>query len=189
MSLLQLIAGPNGAGKTTLYRRLLHPQLPGLPFVNADVIAERRWPDDTEAHGHDAARIAAETRDALIEARLDFVAETVFSHPSKVDLVDRAIDAGYDVRVHVVMIPLGLSSARVQRRVQAGGHAVPEDKLGPRYERLWPLIAQAAPRCHRALLLDNSRIDGPRQVASFRDGVSDVPPAWPDWSPPPLLEL
>ena len=45
MSRLDVIAGPNGAGKTTLYERVIYPGRPGLPFVNADVIAAARFGD------------------------------------------------------------------------------------------------------------------------------------------------
>jgi predicted ABC-type ATPase len=42
VSRLDLLAGPNGAGKTTLFRRAIGPLRPGLPFVNADLIAAQR---------------------------------------------------------------------------------------------------------------------------------------------------
>ena len=44
--------------------------------------------------------------------RTSFVTETVFSHPSKVDLVRAAAAAGYQVTLHVVMVPVDLSVAR-----------------------------------------------------------------------------
>jgi predicted ABC-type ATPase len=151
VSRLDLLVGPNDAGKTTLFQRVINVERPGLPFVNADLIAAQRWPEDPSAHAYDAARIAAQTRRQLIEARIDFATETVFSHESKVELVDLATAGGYDVVLHVVMIPLEMSAARVERRAAAGGHAVPHAKLAPRYARLWPLVVRAMPRCHRAL--------------------------------------
>ena len=189
MSRLDLIAGPNGAGKSTYYRKEIHTRRPGLPFVNADVIAKARWEDDAEARSYDAARIAEQTRQALIDGRFDFAAETVFSHPSKVELIERATAADYEVFLHVLMIPLGLSAARVAKRVEQGGHSVPEEKLAPRYGRLWPLIAQAVPSCSVALFWDNSRPVGPNHVAAYRFGVLDDAPEWPDWTPPVLLAL
>jgi predicted ABC-type ATPase len=189
VSRLDLIAGPNGAGKTTLYQRVIRPARPGLPFVNADLIARERFPGDELAHAYEAAEIAARTRQALIDARLDFCTETVFSHTSKVDLVTTARAAGYDVVLHVVMIPLPLSAHRVAARVAAGGHDVPTDKLVSRYERLWPLVAAAARHCHRAVFWDNAADDGPFEVASYRYGTADHPPRWPTWTPQPLLEL
>ena len=184
-----MIAGPNGAGKTTLFDRVIAPTRPGLPFVNADLIAGKRFPGAEDEHAAEAARLADSARDALIGARIDFFTETVFSHSSKVDLVNVAVNAGYDVDLHVVMIPLALSGPRVAARVAAGGHHVPTNKLATRYERLWPLVVAATPRCHRAVFYDNAIDDGPNEVASYRHGVADYTPRWPAWTAAPLLQL
>ena len=56
---------------------------PGVPFVNADVIAAQRWPDDPMARGHDAARAAAEIRDELLGRGEPFIAETVASRQKR----------------------------------------------------------------------------------------------------------
>lgn len=186
MSRLDLIAGPNGAGKTTFFERVIERERPGLPFVNADRIAAAAFPGAEAAHGYEAARRAAAAREALIAARLDFSTETVFSHESKVALVTAATTAGYDVVMSVIMIPLELSASRVAARVDAGGHAVPIEKLASRYERLWPLIARALPACHRAVFYDNAHDSGPTEVAAFRSGVPDYPSRWPTWTPAAL---
>jgi len=189
VSRLDLIVGPNGAGKTTLFERIIAPARPGLPFVNADRIAADRFPGDEIQQSYAAARIAANTREALIAARLDFCTETVFSHTSKVELVATARAAGYDVVMHVVMIPLVLSGHRVNAGVAGGGHDVPADKLTARYERLWPHIVVVAPSCHRTVFYDNAVDSGPVEVASYRYGLSDYPPRWPRWTPASLLDL
>jgi predicted ABC-type ATPase len=189
VSRLDLIAGPNGAGKTTFYQRVIAPERPGLPFVNADRIAGERFSGREIEQAYAAADIATATRDALIEARIDFCTETVFSHESKVDLVTTAADAGYDVVLHVVMIPLRLSGPRVAARVAHGGHDVPADKLESRHTRLWPHIVTAVPHCHRAVFYDNSADQGPNEVGSYRYAVADYPPRWPAWTPDPLLTL
>lgn len=187
MSRLDLIVGPNGAGKTTLYERVIYPGRPGLPFVNADVIAAARFGESAARMSYAAAEIAANTRSVLIDARLDFCTETVFSHPSKVDLIDAAVTAGYDVVLHVVMIPVNLSARRVAARVAAGGHDVPADKITTRYERIWPNVVAAVHRCRRSVVYDNSHDAGPIEVAAFRSGLADYPPRWPDWTPDVLL--
>src|ERR1017187_4374635 len=141
VSRLDLIVGPNGAGKSTFAQEILGGQLPGILFVNADLIALERWPQDPESHSYEAARIAEATRTALIESGRQFIAETVFSHPSKIALVDQAQEAGYFVALHVLMLPEHVAVARVASRVERGGHSVPENKIRERYQRLWPLIA------------------------------------------------
>ncbi|MCW2747514.1 MAG: hypothetical protein JWP10_656, partial [Nocardioidaceae bacterium] len=169
---LDLVVGPNGAGKTTFVRKILLPALPpGTAFVNADEIAAKRWPDDPEGKSYEAARVAAETRQALIVATRPFIAETVFSHPSKLDLISEAHEAGYFVALHVVLVPEELAVRRVAYRVAAGGHAVPTEKVRQRYQRLWPLVAQAMEACDTATTYDNSAHVGPRMVGQTVRGV------------------
>lgn len=186
MKRLDLVVGPNGAGKSTFIEFTLAPLLPGSVFVNADEIAKQRWPDDPLNHAYDAARVAAATRDALIEHGRSFIAETVFSHPSKLDLIDSAHSAGYTVILHVVLIPEALAVHRVRYRVAAGGHHVPEDKIRERYHRLWTLVSEAIVRADSATVYDNSTRSGPRIVAQMSGGLTVSAPAWPTWTPAPL---
>lgn len=113
----------------------------------------------------------------------------MFSHASKVDLVHAAVDDGYDVVLHVILIPEGLCRPRVAVRARAGGHDVPVDKLAARDARLWPLVASVVPRCHRAGFYDNSRDDGPVEAAAFRSGIADYVPRWAEWTPEALTRL
>ena len=181
---LDLVVGPNGAGKSTFVGFTLAPALPpGVAFVNADEIARQRWPDDPESHSYEAARVAARTRDALIRVRQSFIAETVFSHPSKLDLIDVAHSAGYAVFLHVLLVPEELAVRRVHLRVEAGGHSVPEAKIRQRYERLWSLVAVAVGRADAATVYDNTRLEGPRIVARLVHGVQVGAVSWPAWAP------
>ncbi|EFD76009.1 predicted protein [Mycobacterium tuberculosis T85] len=107
MKRLDLVAGPNGAGKSTFVALTLAPLLPGIVFVNADEIAKQRWPDDPTSHAYQAAQVAADTRARLIDLGRPFIAETVFSHPSKLELIRTARTAGYTVVLHVLVIPEG----------------------------------------------------------------------------------
>ncbi len=186
MRRLDLVVGPNGAGKSTFVALTLAPLLPGSAFVNADEIARQRWPEAPAEHSYEAARIAANTRQALIDRGRSFIAETVFSHPSKLELIDAAHVAGYTVVVHVLLIPEDLAVHRVAHRVQAGGHAVPEDKIRERHRRLWDLVATAIARADTATVYDNSAVRGPRIVAQFNGGLPVGAPRWPGWSPAAL---
>lgn len=185
MSRLDLVVGPNGAGKSTFVELVLADVRPGTTFVNADVIAAQRWPDDPVGHGHDAARAAAQIRDAVLERGDPFIAETVASHPSKVDLVGRAVAAGYHVHVIVVAVPEECSVARVAQRVQVGGHDVPEDKIRARWARLWDNVAAMVELAASAEVFDNSGL-GPTTVAIFVAGEVVGAPRWPDWMPEAL---
>jgi predicted ABC-type ATPase len=124
---------------------------PWAVVVNAGRIAHDRFPGRELESSYEASEIATAARDALIAARIDFCTETMFSHGSKVELVMTAVRAGYDVVLHVVMIPRELSHARVVTRVAAGGHDVPADKVEARYGRVWRHVAAALPHCHRGV--------------------------------------
>ncbi len=186
MNRLDLVVGPNGAGKSTFIALTLAPLLPRSVVVNADEIATQRWPEDSAAHAYDAAQVAAATRAELVDRGLPFIAETVFSHRSELDLIRAATAAEYTVVLHVLLVPENLAVERVRHRVQSGGHDVPETKIRERYRRLWALVADAIARSDIVNVYDNSRLDGPRIVAQMSVGDMVGSPTWPAWTPEPL---
>lgn len=187
MKQLHVVIGPNGSGKTTFVTEFLALELPGYAYVNADEIAKARWPADSDAHAYEAAQVAAETRAHLIAGGRSFIAETVFSHPSKLDLIRSAQEAGYEVVPHVMLVPEELAVRRVAYRVQAGGHDVPEHKIRERYHRLWRLVAHAISLADRAVVYDNSRSAGPVKIAEFFGGLPIGAVTWPKWAPEPMV--
>jgi predicted ABC-type ATPase len=187
LSRLDLIVGPNGAGKSTFVEFVLAEARPGVVFVNADVIAAERWPDNPLPHAYEAARAAQDVRAALIAAKESFIAETVGSHESKVDLVRQAKAAGYFVHLTVVAVPEEYSVARVHERVAAGGHDVPTEKIRARWRRLWVHVAAMIELADSAEVFDNTG-PGPVTIATFVAGVPVGDPRWPEWIPGPLRQ-
>ena len=181
---LYLIVGPNGAGKTTLFERVIGPAT-GLEFVNADLIAAEQWPGAGPEHAYEAAKLAAARRDELIAARGSFATETVFSHPSKLEMLERARTAGYRTYLQVVLVPKALAVARVRNRVETGGHYVPADKVEERFDRLWPLVAGAVRIADEATVYDNSR-GSLLTVARYSSGRLVGAPSCPPWTPSEL---
>jgi len=185
---LHLLAGPNGAGKSTFVAEVLQP-VTHLAFVNADVLATERWPGEELQHAYDASLAAAEERRTLMAAKQSFITETVFSHPSKVDLVAHATALGHLVHLHVILVPESLPVPRVAFRVAQGGHDVPEQKIRERYARLWDLVAIARDLADRTTFYDNSRAKTPfRVVATYERGRLVGEPVWPIWTPKSLLD-
>lgn len=66
---------------------------------------------------------------------------------------------------------------------------MPPHKVVERYERLWPLVAEAIRRADSADVWDNARRDPPTKVAEFVGGLSVGPPRWPEWMPLALCDL
>ncbi len=156
--LLVVIAGVNGAGKSTITARLR--QEPGFPsnYINPDEIALTLTDiTDLRERASTASKRADEQRNRWLTGRESMAFETVMSHPSKIEFMQSAKNAGYDV----MLIFVGLSSPqlsfeRVRQRVQSGGHDVPKDKVMARYERVMHLLSSALEVADRSLVYDNS---------------------------------
>lgn len=162
---LWLIAGPNGSGKTTFYRERLSSSIP--IFVNADEIAQGlgRDPENAEATDYRAAALAQERRQELIRTGKTFAAETVFSHPSKVELLGQAKAAGY--LTHLVFIATDtpdINIERVAHRVRRGGHNVATDKIISRYERALENLVRSMNLADNVYVLDNSEKERPHRL-------------------------
>ena len=183
---LYLLAGPNGAGKTTFYEQVLAAT--GLDFINVDRIAALRWPGDELARAYDAAAEAAAVRERYLADRRSFITESVFSHPSKVDLVTRAVEAGYRVHLRVLIVPADLAVARVAQRVLEGGHDVPEPKIRQRHERLWTHVVAAIEHAYETRVYDSSGQSGQDflEVARYQYGTVLGETRWPKWAPSAL---
>ncbi|HEY8602705.1 zeta toxin family protein [Tsuneonella suprasediminis] len=178
-----VLAGPNGAGKSTLYQTRVASSFAG-PFINADVIQRDELGDPSPAASYEAARIASSRRADYLSRGRDFVTETVFSHPSKLELIDEARTKGFTVIVmHVGVDTPDLSVARVGTRVEEGGHIVPEDKIRARYARGAPFIRAAVLKADRGMVFDNSRLnEPPSHCLTFANGrLVFALPRLPNW--------
>ena len=187
-----LLAGPNGAGKSTLYRSAVSSGL--LPahavFVNADLheASALQHITDPEVRSAQARAWADERRLACLAQGESFVSETVFSHSSKLALMQDARAEGFTVVLLVVCVndPRQLLG-RVAQRVAEGGHDVPTERILARYPRTLRHLQDAIPMADLALLYDTSGvgrqgISGPKLVARWRQGMwhwqVSRPPAW-----------
>lgn len=179
---LWVLAGGNGAGKSTFYR--LYLQARGLPFVNADQLAKLMHPEDVAQGSYDAAKAAAIIRSHFIRNRKSFCFETVFSHPSKIDVLSEAKAAGYEITLVVIHLENSeLNQARVAQRVSEGGHDVPPEKVASRIPRTLANLKIALPLCDQVSVYDNSLYTLPfREIFTIEAGqfsTSQSPlPAW-----------
>ena len=166
-----MLAGPNGAGKSTIYEHIVRLKF-NAPFINADKIQKEELSDQSMQGAYQAAKIAEQRRQEYLKSKLSFTSESTFSHPSKLQLIDEAIDADFRVVVyHVNVRTPELSVARVAMRVKEGGHDVPEDKIRARYKRNQALIKQAVLRADVGFVYDNSLLNQlPQLCLVFKHG-------------------
>lgn len=93
-----LLAGPNGAGKSSLYRAAVADGLipDDAEFVNADLheAAHLQHITDPQARSELARQWVDKRRDDLLRNGQSFISETVFSHESKLALIEEARKTG-----------------------------------------------------------------------------------------------
>lgn len=156
-----LLAGPNGAGKSTLYRALvLEGTIPATAeFVNADLYeaAHLKHIADPAHRSKQAQQWADARRMELLQTGHSFVSETVFSHASKLALVQEAQAMGFFVMLLAVALdqPERLL-ARIAQRVLEGGHSVPPKRTLARYPRTLAHLTQAVRIADAAILYDSA---------------------------------
>jgi len=162
-----MLAGPNGAGKSSFYEMFLSEM--GLPFVNADLIAE-----SAGLEPYEAAKAAGVVRERFLHLGVSFIAETVFSDPvgDKLELLREAIRAEYEVTlIYIGLDSIPLAQARVCSRVADGGHDVPDEKIAARYPRSLSNLKSAMEFVPRVIVYDNSLVsDSYRLVAEIESG-------------------
>ena len=145
------------------------------------------YPGAPERGSYHAALLVEEIWVHWLRAERSFCYETVFSHPSKIALLQQAREQGYWVGLLFFHLSSSdLNKARVAQRVAAGGHDVPEEKIASRIPRSLANAASAAVLCHTVSVLDNTCEDAPFRpvlTASGGDVRAHMRPL-PDWSRP-----
>ena len=130
-----IIAGPNGAGKTTFALTYLSAEAQGLPFLNADMIAVGLAPLGSRHSDVMAGRLMLAEIDRLAGEGSSFAFETTLAGRGYLRRIDGWRRMGY----RVTLLFLSLQSPhqaidRVRRRVQQGGHHIPEDVILRRFD-------------------------------------------------------
>ncbi|HEX4793510.1 MAG TPA: hypothetical protein VH370_06945 [Humisphaera sp.] len=132
--------------------------------------------------GYFAAIISDFLRKRWVASKVSFTFETVMSSPDKVKLLKEALQIGYRTYLYYVCTDSPrINLERVAIRVSQGGHDVPAQKIGERYDRSLSLLPRAVENSSRAYLFDNSGEEHVL-VAEFEETqlvrVISSPPDW-----------
>lgn len=156
---LCVIAGPNGSGKTTTTEQLLSNEWGADSlYINPDNIAQKEFGDwNNQEAVLKAAKRATEIRYQCLDERRDFVFETVFSSPEKLEFLKKAHEAGFFIRLFFVCTDdPTINVARIAQRYLNGGHEVPISKVINRYFKSLENARLAIRFVDRAYIYDNS---------------------------------
>lgn len=156
-----VIAGPNGAGKTTFALRYLKELTGCRNFINADLIADGLSPLDPSNAQMEAGKILLREIRSKVDEREDFAFETTLSGRSYVRLLEELLEKGWRTVLFYLWIPSArFSAARVQQRVESGGHDIPAEAIARRYSRtILNLLNVFAPLVNEVICYNNSRTE------------------------------
>lgn len=152
-----VLAGVNGAGKSSVAGALLEEH--GLTWFNPDTCARELVKQlgltQEEANAR-AWHLGRERLETAIAQGSSYAFETTLGAKTIPSLLARAA-ASHDV----IMIYCGLSSpeqhmARVQSRLERGGHHIPEAKIRERWIASRANLIQLLPKLTRLQVFDNS---------------------------------
>ena len=165
-----VIGGPNGAGKSTYTDRLAAAGYDLGEVVNPDVIAANLPGPDATRDARAGRETLRRTR-ALLASGWTFSRETTLSGSEILRTMRAAKNAGFTVNLFFVGVDsVDVSRRRVRRRVERGGHGIPEQVQARRFDRSLEHAALAAQVADMTVFV-NSMDEQFRSVGVARRGV------------------
>ncbi|MEC4989592.1 MAG: zeta toxin family protein [Oscillatoria sp. PMC 1068.18] len=158
---LYIIGGANGSGKTTTARQMLPNILGVLEYVNADEIAAGLSPFNPESVAIQAGRLMLKRLSSLVKAEVDFAFETTLAGSNFARFLRECKNKGYTINlIYFWLESPELAIARVHRRVENGGHNIPEETIRRRYERGRKNLTRLyLPLCDTWIVYNNSGVE------------------------------
>jgi predicted ABC-type ATPase len=178
--MIWFIAGINGTGKSTLCASpVIRDQL-GVSVINPDEAA-RKFAADTGLDYALANIAAAEITEGMV-----FLAATLAAYPIAIETV-LSSDKFYpildiaqkrDVKVGLIYVAVQtveLALKRIETRVAAGLHNVPEERVRQRWAKTHENLRKWAPRVDQLFVFSNNDADrAPVLVAQKRSKLSSI---------------
>ena len=131
---MYVLSGCNGSGKTTASYMLLPEMLECRQFVNSDEFAKSLSPFNPSEASVTASRYMLMKINYLLERHEDFCVETTLATRSLVGIINQAKGLGYTVTILYFWLRTPeMAIERVHRRVEEGGHNIPDDVVRRRY--------------------------------------------------------
>lgn len=169
-----IIAGPNGVGKSTFARYYLELIPECVEIVDPDVIARTLTGVPENERAIRAGRIAIERVRLLIELRFSFAIESTLSGKTLAAALLEAAGIGYYIAIKLLRVEtIRVSSARVAKRVQQGGHDIPMASQVRRFTRSYDnFFTYYIDVCHEWTIYD-AESEQPQLLLTGRGKLSE----------------
>ena len=153
-------AGANGSGKSTLIKNLRSlDEYQGFRYICADEIETK--PElanlDKNERMKMANFLAKNYRETSLSVGENLIYESVASHPSHLEDLDRIKAMGYKITtVYVTTESPEINLARIAKRGRDNDTYLTEERVTGRYTRSLALLSEIIRRADTALVYDNS---------------------------------
>jgi predicted ABC-type ATPase len=157
---LYIIGGCNGSGKTTTSRQILPDFLNIYEYINADEIAIGLSPFRPERVAVTAGKLMIQRLNFLCDRQINFAFETTLSGLNYLKFLQKCQRLNYQINlIYFWLNSPEIAKARVQQRVESGGHNISEDVIVRRYYRGQKnLVKFYLPLCDNWIIYDNSSL-------------------------------
>ena len=179
MKTYTIVAGVNGCGKSSL-TGVLRTEIDNLgKIIDVDKLAVLCGGNAVEG-----GKKALSTIDDCLEKDICFTQETTLSGKKILNIVKRAIEKDYYIRLYYVGLDtMEESLLRIENRVRKGGHNINSDTVAKRFDKRFDDLLEVLPYCNEATFYDNN--NGFIPVAKYKNGESNPIGKSPQW----LIEL
>ena len=174
-----IFAGPNGAGKSTLYQTNI--DFFDMPRVNLDELVRSIGSWKNPADTMKAGKMAVHLLKQYLNSDQSFNQETTLCGRSIWRNIELAHKNGFYVEVYFVGVESAeLAVERINQRVSAGGHGIPEKDVVRRYKESIDSLVRAIACCDEVNIYDNTTEF--IKIAKFSKGQCDIKAdVIPDW--------
>ena len=159
MPRLFILSGCNGSGKTTASYSLLPDLIGCSELVNSDEFAKSLSPFNPSAASVMASRYMLMKIKYMLSRKADFIIDTTLATRSLTNTINEAKSLGYEVTLlYFWLNSVDLAIKRVKKRVESGGHNIPEEVIRRRYVMGVKYFFEIyVPIVDRWVLADNSK--------------------------------
>jgi len=177
----------------------------GADYFNPDEAARRLRSAEAALSVTDANSLAWNLGRRYLERalheRLDFAFETTLGGQTITDLLARALQTDFEVRMwYVGLESVELHVERVRARVSRGGHDISAERIRQRFDSSRLNLIRLIPGLTELRLYDNSRPGDPQrgkrpspvQILHLEDGQlveACAPESVPEWAKPILMAV
>ncbi len=163
-----IIAGVNGAGKSTFYAS--NPDLfVDIELLNVDSVVRQIGDWHNYQDVLSAGKIIVSRIKECFDSGSSFCQETTLCGKSILNNITKANKLGYKVELYYIGLDnIEMAKERVRKRVQQGGHGIPEKDIERRYSQSLNNLHSVFNKCDVIHIYDNS--EQFRSIAIFQRG-------------------